>query len=109
MNLSDQDDETIEKLLDLAIDCINILGDVEIGDLQGTAGSKTITVSDKERFVIFAAARIIYWGFHQQLGTAGVGPLQVTVPDVMGNSTTWQALKDIAEKLHETDWSEAFL
>ena len=100
---------TGEAIIDLAINCINNLGTLEISALSGTAGSKTLTVDSNERAAIMYGARAIYYGFYRGVDHVQVGNINLTVPDVLANPEVRSTLEKLAQNLHEEDWSGAFL
>lgn len=49
-----------ENLLDWAIDTINLYGNVSITNMAGVAGSKTVTLTSKQRGAVFLMAKFLY-------------------------------------------------
>jgi len=104
-NLSDDDITNInaEKLIDLAIDLLNLFGHVDLPNMSGTAGSKTVSLESNEKGAVFLVARQIYYGFYKDIETVGVGGLSVTLNDVLGNATIIDSIKEAARQLSEFD------
>jgi len=100
---------TGEDIINLAIQCIDNLGGLEISTLSGSAGSKTLSVSDSERAAIMYGARAIYYGFYRGVSTLSMGGISLTVPMVLENSEVRSMLQTLANNLKEQDWSGAFL
>lgn len=100
MNLDTEISDTkAEYVLDLAIDTLNIYG-ASLSNMTGaTAGSKTVTLTSKQRGAVFQAARVIYYGFFKEIESAGVGPLTVTTTDLASNPALIALIKEIAKRL----------
>jgi len=98
-----------EKVLDSAIEALNLFGKLEISALHGAAGSKTLSVEGKVRFAIYLVARAIYYGFYKDVTPAAVSGMSVNPLDLMSNATVLESLKQASENLRETDWSRAII
>ena len=49
-----------ENLLDWAIDTINLYGNTAISNMTGVAGSKTVTLTSRQRGAVFILAKFLY-------------------------------------------------
>jgi hypothetical protein len=99
-----------EKILDLAIDCLNLYGQLDMSNMAGTAGSKTLNVTSQEKAAIFLVARTIYYSFYIGLTSANINSLGVTnPPDLLSNSIIQESVREAARLLQESDYSRAFL
>ena len=105
-------DTNAEKIVDEAIDLLNLYGeDLDLSNLSGTAGSKTVAVTSKKRGAIYLFARAVYATFWMNASNAnvGIGGLSVTLGEVMGNPITFGALKEAAQLLRERDWTRSII
>lgn len=99
---SDISDENTERILDLAIDCLNLYG-AELANMGGTAGSKTVSLESKEKGAVFIVARAIYYGFFKGVETSTIGGLTVSSPDLMSNQAVLASVKEASRRLTELD------
>lgn len=101
-----------EQILDFSIDLLNLRG-CDLSNMSGDEGSKTLTVTSRERGAIFFVAHAIYPSLTRGgSGPSGsYGPLNLTVKDLLSDPTILAAVDQAAEKLKQvdTDWSGAFL
>ena len=97
--------ENAEKILDLAINCLNLFGslDPELSVMSGAAGSKTVTLSGREQAAVFMVARAIFYGFYKELDVSNVGGVNMTTNDLMKDPGTIQLIKDAAALLQKTN------
>lgn len=106
LNLAGQvPDETLEKIIDLAIDCLNLYADCDLPNMTGTAGSKQVNLNSRQKAAVFIVARAIYYGFYKGLESSTVGGLAVSTPDLMSNPNVLAAIEKAAEKLKEVEVS----
>ena len=99
-----------EAILDQAIDCLNLEGNLELSNMQGTAGSKTVGATSKERGAILYVARAIYSSFYQNASTStSISGMSITITDVLSNPVVAETVQRMARKLHEADWSAAII
>jgi hypothetical protein len=103
-----------EPILIQTIDLIKLYGgeDVSINNLSGTIGSKTATVTEKQRGAIYMAARAIYASFYKNSATKTVSLSGINISsqvDLMSNPAVLASIKEAAELLRETDYSRAFI
>lgn len=104
-----------EKIIDQAIDLLNLYGetDEEIGNLSGTEGTKTATVQGYERGAILTVSRIIYLSFFKNKdgSSAALGPASYSSSDIMANSAVMNMVQTqaqlIAKRRTDTDEIEA--
>ena len=108
----------MEYVLDLAIDSLNICG-TNLSNMSGEAGSKTVTLTSKQRGGVFQVAHKIYYTFWKPAGTGGgtseawsVGGLSgsaTTTTDIMSNPEVWGLVESIGAKLASTSEGIAFI
>lgn len=89
--------QSLEYLLDLAIDALNFLGG-DYSNLSGSAGTKSLTVESNKRFGVFAAARAIYYSFFKDITTRSIGDISVTPTDLIANPEVLKVLQMAASK-----------
>lgn len=110
---SDLDDEVAESIIDKATDALMLYAsDVTLGDMHGTAGEKTLTVSKKQRAAIYLTARAIYASYYKNAmaeQSVGIGALSVSQADMMSNPVVLGAIKEAAQLLRERDWSRSII
>lgn len=98
-----------EAILDNAIDLLILYGDdLFINHLTGTAGTKTLSCTDKTRAAIYLVARAIYQSNQREI--AGEEAAAITI-NMLSNTTVLQAVKDAAARLKEEnfDWTDAII
>jgi len=63
LNLSVGDVSAIktEALIDQAIDLLNLYANQSISNMAGTAGSKTVTLTSRQRAAVFEVAKAVYY------------------------------------------------
>jgi len=91
-------DETLEAILDLAIDTLNLYG-AAIDNLSGDPG--TVTVTSKERGAVLQSARAVYYGFYKEISTATVDGLAVSTSDLMSNHEVVTIIREAAHRLEQ--------
>lgn len=96
-----------ELVLDMAINLLNLYGrgNLGIGNMGGTAETKTLSVDSETKGAIYLVARAIYYGFFLHLENAAISALTVSTPDLMSNQTVLDAVKEAAQLLVEVDIS----
>lgn len=110
MHLTQLDSAVAEKILDMAIDCLNLYGQLDMSNMAGVAGSKTLNLTSQQKAALFLVARAIYYGFYLDLSSGTIGGLNVTNPsDLMANSVVYDSLREAARLLQEPDYSRAFV
>lgn len=97
MNLSITD-EHAEYILDMAIDLLNIY-DVQLSNMSGDAGSKTVPLTSKQRGGVFLVARSIYYSMYKTIESASAGGLTVSATDLLANPTVMETVKEVANRL----------
>lgn len=98
MNLTSLSDTNAEYILDQAIDELNIYG-ANLDNMAGGAGSKTVTLTSKQRGAVFAVARMIYESYYKGLSNVNVGSMALTKPDLMSNPALLKRIEQIGHKL----------
>ena len=91
--------EDIEYILDLAIDTLNIYGNLSLDNMSGSAGSKTVDLTGRERAAVFHTARAIYQSFFKEPATVSLAGLTVSISDLMSNPTVEASVRLMAKKL----------
>jgi len=104
MNITDST-TNMEYVIDLAIDTLNLYGAEAITNMTGLAGSKTVTLTSKQRGGVFHLARTIYHEFFQTRETAGLGPMSVSSVELLANPTIMLAVEKIAKRLKTVDFA----
>lgn len=92
-----------EKILDHAINLLNLYGDLDLPNMGGTAGSKTVGLQSKEQGAVFEVARAVYYSFFKGVDLVGVGGLTVSSPDLLANPAVINAVKEAARRLVELE------
>ena len=111
MDIADADvsNTIVEYILNTAIDTANALGNslgVEITNMTGsTAGSKTWSGTSAEKGVILNVARLIYYGFYQDLEQATLAGITVIPADILSNPNNLNFVKELVMNLREIDVS----
>ena len=103
MNIDDSA-TNMEYVLDLAIDTLNLYGAEAIDNMSGDAGSKTVTLTSRQRGGVFHLARVIYHEFFKHKKSVNVGGVTLTVTDLLSNPTVMSAVEKIAKKLSTVDF-----
>ena len=99
-----------EKLLDLSVDCLNLYGQLDMSNMAGTAGAKTLNITSQQRAAIMLVARAIYFAFYRGLGSLSLHGIAMTNPsDLLSNSVVQDSVREAARLLQESDFSRAFL
>ena len=97
--------ESIETLLDLSIDMLNLFG-AELPNMTGTAGAKTVSLTSPEKAAVLLVARAVYNGFYRSTDQAALGGASVSTTDLMKDPATLQLVKDAARELQQKDASD---
>jgi hypothetical protein len=98
-------DENLERIIDLAIDCINLYSNADLPNMSGTAGNKTVGLDSNQKAAVFIAARAIYYSFYKGIESSTIGGLSVSTPDLMSNATVLEAVKEAARRLTDLEVS----
>ena len=102
-----------EYILDKAVELIVLFGeDINISNMQGTVGSKSLTVNQKKKAAIEYAARAIYASYEKNAKntpSGGVGQVTYSNLDLMSNPVVLGAIKEAAQKLRERDWNKSII
>jgi hypothetical protein len=94
----------MEYVLDLAIDTLNLYGATAISNMAGDAGSKTVTLTSRQRGGVFHVARIIYHETFKKMNVVTVATLALTTPELLSNPTIVSTIEKIAKKLGTVDF-----
>ena len=90
--------EHAEAILDGAIDLLNVF-DAQLSNLSGDAGSKTVTVTSKQRGGVFVIARMIYYDYYQGITNMSAEGYSVSKTQLMSNPTVMAFVETIATRL----------
>ena len=88
-----------ENLIDFAVDVLNLLGNVALDNMSGTAGSKTLTLTQIQRAGMLIAVRAVYYGFWKDIETASVGGMSISPENVFDNPEVMRTLRFAARQL----------
>lgn len=114
INDLDLADTVAESIIDKATDAIMLYAsDVTLNEMRGTAGSKTLSVTKKQRAAIYLTARAIYASFYKNAAatqpTTSVGDISGGQTDLMSNPIVLGAIKEAAQLLRERDWTRSII
>ena len=102
LNVADFDAETMENLVNVAINVLNMFGADTIPNMDGGApGAKTVTLTSKQAGGVFLAVRQIYDGMWKPRGTTSTRGDSLSIADVLANPTVVALLEKIASRLSE--------
>jgi len=102
LNVADFDAETMENLVNVAINVLNMFGADTIPNMDGGgAGTKTVTLTSKQAGAVFLTVRQIYDGFWKPRGTTVIQGQSITIADVLANPTIVATIEKIASRLSE--------
>lgn len=90
----------LENILDLAIDTLNLFG-AELSNMSGSEGSKTVTLTSKEKGAVFIAARAVKHGFYDSIGNAMIDGLSISVTDLASNTEVMNTIRQAAQRLQQ--------
>jgi hypothetical protein len=102
MNLSDDTDFTAtnaEIIIDAAIDKLNLYlhrYDLELSNMTGTAGSKTLTVESREKAAIITVASCIYLKNYKSSGSSSESVSLGPASHSTSTSTSVGDIEDVA-------------
>jgi len=105
MHLTDGNisDTNMEYVIDQAINELNLEGNLDLPNMGGTAGSKTVSLESREAGAVQRVARVIYYSFYKKLGSGGLSGMTASSPDLASDPTVQQAVKEAARRLVEID------
>lgn len=91
-----------ENLLDYAIDLLNVYGNLSISNMSGAAGSKTVTLTSKQRGAVFMVARALYYSDYRSQIISSVGGVSITPMSITENPMWERFLSRAARQLAGT-------
>lgn len=110
MNKPGLNSEVVEKILDMAVNCLNLYGQLDMSNMAGTAGSKTLNLTSQQNAALLIVARAVYYAFFKGLDNVAIAGQSVTNPsDLMANSVVYDSLREAARLLQEPEYTRAFL
>jgi len=69
--------------------------------MTGAEGSKTVTLTSKEKGAVFIAARAIKYGFYNPIAGGAIEGLSVSVSDLVSNPQVMNTIKQAAARLQQ--------
>jgi hypothetical protein len=100
LNDDDLADEDAENILDMAIDCLNLFNkDLDLSNMQGDAGSKTLSVDSRVRGAILLVANQIYLSIFRVGSSSGASGSSSTSYGLGGLSYSQSASSNITSSL----------
>jgi len=105
LNASGITDTKMEYLIDLAIGEISLHSGEDLPTMSGTAGSKTVSLTNQQYGAVMEALRAIYYSFYKGVETTGVGGMTVSTPDLQSNPMVQAAIVRAARRLAEFEVS----
>ena len=88
-----------ENLIDYAIDMLDLHGDLSISNMTGTAGSKTVTLTQRERAAVLTVVRALYLSFYKNIDSANVAGVVITPQNVFDNPVVMRTIRECARLL----------
>ena len=96
------DDATMENLIDQSIDMTNLYGNLDLSNMSGTAGSKTVELTTHEKGAVVTIVRTVYNAFYENSeGSMSVSGITISSPDLMGNPTVVNTIKEVSRLLYK--------
>ena len=103
LNASGITDTKMEYLIDLAIGKICLHSGEDMATMSGTAGSKTVSLTNQQYGAVMEALRAIYYSFYKGVESSTVGGLVVSTPDLQSNPAVQATIRKAARRLAEFD------
>ena len=113
--VADLPNTTCEEILNQAINLINLegQGQLNISTMQGTAGTKSLTVQSKEKGAIMQVAVAIYANNYKAAGSQSssfqAGGIGLSESASTGTGTVEMIAKEAAKSLLQFSWSRAII
>ncbi len=101
-----------EYILTQTVDLIKLYGgeEVSLSNLSGTAGSKSLSCTEKQRGAIYMAARNIYASIYKNAANTNVGgAVNISSTDLLSNPTVLASIKEAAILLREVNYSRSII
>jgi len=95
----------VEMWIDQAINLLNLYGNLDISNMSGTAGSKTVGLESREKGAVVEICRRIYYSYYKKLDAAVMAGVSITSVDLMSNTALNETIKQMARELSELDVS----
>lgn len=96
--------EEQENFIDAAIDQLNLSGAPTITNMAGAVGSKTVTLTSKQRAAIRYVARVVYGSYNKNpkpTTSTVIGQLSLSQSDLFSNATVLAAIERAAAQLRD--------
>ena len=95
----------VETWIDQAVNLLNLYGKLDLSNMSGTAGSKTVSLESEERGAVQEICRIIYYDYYKGLDATSMQGLTISAPALMSNPVVKQTVVEMARQLAELDVS----
>ena len=95
----------IETWIDQAINLLILYGRLDMSNMSGTAGSKSVSLESAEQGAVVEICRIIYYDYYKGLDAAVLQGMTISAPALMSNPTIKDAIVEMARQLAELDVS----
>lgn len=88
-----------ENLIDMAINMLNLYGDLSISAMSGSSGSKTVTLTSAEWAAVFLVCRALYYSGYKGPDSASIAGLSYSPADLLSNPNVMVEVKHAASQL----------
>jgi len=88
-----------ENIIDLAIDMLNLYADTGLSNMSGAAGSKTVTLTSRQRAIVLFLCRGIFYSFQKDITPTGVGGIMLNPADLMSNPNFMAFMREASDML----------
>lgn len=98
------DDATMENIIDEAINLLNLFGTIDLPNMVGVAGSKTVGLSSPQQGAVVMVTKTIYKEFYEDdEGSMTLGGVAISAPAMLGNSQIMKNVKESARLLYRRE------
>jgi hypothetical protein len=94
---------TAEKIINVAVDNLNILLTTPITRLAGTAGSMTATWTSRQLGAVTTLTRVVYASYYKNPANnpaIGIGSVSMSTGDLMSTPQMWHIFERVALRLN---------
>jgi hypothetical protein len=88
----------VEQIIDQAIDMLNTFN-ANVPNMTGTVGSKSVSLTSKQKGAVWTVARAVYYGFYKNLDVATISGMAITTHDLLADANILKLVRDQAEAL----------
>lgn len=100
-------DATLEEILDLAVDLINLYSRAGVPNMTGVAGSKTVSLESREKGAVLSVATAVYSNMYVSSGSQSssysVGGIGISTSNAASNAAVDLAVKEASRSLAEVE------